>query len=74
MTQKGIADTTGFMTAKISSKLCPMVRIGWGSDQSGVCYLDVFSSGDQSDWGKSKANIFFLIFKCFYLFLRERER
>lgn len=56
MTQKGIVDT-GCMTTKISSKLGSMVRISRGREQSGVCYLDVLGSGDQSDWGKYKTDI-----------------
>ena len=56
MTQKGIAET-GYMTTKVSSELCSLVRISQEREQSGVCYLDALGSGDQSDWEKYKTNI-----------------
>lgn len=56
MTQNVIPDT-GLMTVKFSSKLHSMVRICWVSKLSQVYCLDIFSPGDQSDWGKSRTNI-----------------
>lgn len=44
MTQKGIPDT-GFMTAKISSKMLSVVKIHWVSEQNRICCLDLFNPG-----------------------------